>query len=326
MLFGAFKLSKLCSALKRPGNAPQAFDAVLELGRIGNAKAVDLLIGALARLDGVSRNAARELGRIGSERAIKPLVELLANAEVNESAAEALAKLGGKSVGPLLDALSSQDPTVRRMAAGALGGIGDPRAVGPLSQLLQSDPEYAVRTAAATALGQLKDPGAIWALVGTLKLRDETEPERQLALEQLRTATSRALRKIGDPLKSQPAGAPLPPEPTAEPSSTADAATELHPRLAGDLTALTDTELVAVLKELISASEEISWASLEHREPQLAPHFLSYDLRRRTAETIGAELLRRGGVTRLKEILEQQLDNYSAIANWWSALGGWGAE
>ena len=235
MLFGAFKLSKLRSALKSPGNAPQAFDAVLELGRIGNTKAVDLLIGALARLDGVSRNAARELGRIGSERAIKPLVVLLANAEVNESAAEALAKLGGKSVGPLLDALSSQDPTVRRMAAGALGGIGDPRAVGSLAQLLQSDPEYAVRTAAATALGQLKDPGAIWALVGTLKLRDEIEPERQLALEQLRNATSRALRKIGDPLKSsQPAGAPLPPEPAAETSSTADAATELHPRLAGD--------------------------------------------------------------------------------------------
>src|SRR5260370_4267855 len=89
MLFGAFKLSKLCSALKRPGNAPQAFDAVLELGRIGNAKAVDLLIGALARLDGVSRSAARELGRIGSECAIKPLVELLANAEVTETAATA---------------------------------------------------------------------------------------------------------------------------------------------------------------------------------------------------------------------------------------------
>ena len=118
MLFGAFKLSKLCTALKSPGNAPQAFDAVLELGRIGNAKAVDLLIGALARLDGVSRSAARELGRIGSERAIKPLVDLLTNAEVNESAAEALAKLGSKSVGPLLDALTSEDSTAGAKAAG----------------------------------------------------------------------------------------------------------------------------------------------------------------------------------------------------------------
>ena len=326
MIFEAFKLSKLGSALKSPGNAQEAFDAVLELGRIGNAKAVDLLVGALARLDGVSRCAARELGRAGSERAIKPLVDLLAYAEVNDSAAEALAKLGSKSVGPLLDALSSQDSTVRRRAAGALGGIGDPRAVGPLAELLQSDPEYAVRTAAATALGELKDPGAIWALVGTLKLRDETEPESQLALEQLRTATSRALRKIGDPLKFQPAGAPLPPEPATASSSTAEAATELHPRLAGGLSALTETELVAVLKELISASEEISWANLEQREPLLAPHFLSYDQRRRTAETIGAELHRRGGVTRLKEVLEQQLDNYPAIANWWSALGGWSAE
>src|SRR6266568_1881686 len=82
MIFEAFKLSKLCSALKSPGNAQEAYDAVLELGRMDNAKAVDLLIGALARLDGVSRSAARELGRVGSERAIKPLVDLLANADV----------------------------------------------------------------------------------------------------------------------------------------------------------------------------------------------------------------------------------------------------
>src|SRR5260370_32563435 len=174
MIFEAYKLTKLRSALQSPGNAQEAYDAVLELGRIGNAKAVDLLVGALARLDGVSRSAARELGRVGSERAIKPLVELLACAEVNAAAAEALAKLGSQAVGPLLDALNREAQAVRRFAAGALGGIGDPRAVDPLTQLLQSDPEYAVRTAAATALGQLKDPGAIWALVGTLKLRDET--------------------------------------------------------------------------------------------------------------------------------------------------------
>src|SRR5258708_25309271 len=89
MLFGAFKLSKLCSALKRPGNAPQAFDAVLELGRIGNAKAVDLLIGARARLHGVSRSAARELRRSGRGCAINAPLGPLHDPEGNETAAAA---------------------------------------------------------------------------------------------------------------------------------------------------------------------------------------------------------------------------------------------
>ena len=54
----------LAGALKAKGNAQEAYSAVIELGRIGNDKAIDLLIQALGRGDGVARSAARELGKL----------------------------------------------------------------------------------------------------------------------------------------------------------------------------------------------------------------------------------------------------------------------
>src|SRR6185295_10852749 len=84
-----------------------------------------------------------------------------------------------------------------------LGEIRDKRAVEPLIQALQVDDEYSVRSAAATALGLLKDSRAVWVLVGTLKMRDETTPERQVELDKLRHATTLALHKIGDPLAAK---------------------------------------------------------------------------------------------------------------------------
>ena len=96
---------------------------------------------------------------------------------------------------------------------------------------------------------------------------------------------------------------------------------DLHPRLLGNLKQLTNGELVEVLKELINASEEISWAKLESREPLLPDYFNSYEQRSRTAEVVGQELHRRGGTALMKQILEEQLNGHTAITNWWSGLG-----
>src|SRR5215813_14506840 len=96
----SLKLWNLANALKAKGNAQEAYSAVLQLGRLANDKAVDLLIGALARLDGVARSAARELGKIRNDRALQPLVRLLDNLEVSQAAAEALLSFGDKAVGP----------------------------------------------------------------------------------------------------------------------------------------------------------------------------------------------------------------------------------
>ena len=338
-MFKKLKLLHLANALKTKGNSQEAYSAILELGRLGDDKAIDLLIGVLAREDGVARSAARELGKLRNQRAIEPLIALLGNPAVNQAAAEALLGFGSGAVGPLLEVLKSGNGDARRAAAFALGELRDKRAVEPLVLIMQTDEVYAVRAAAATALGQLKDARAIWVLVATLQMRDETTPQRQAALEQLRQATTLALRRIGDPLTVKPDPATAPAAAAADTGVGADAAVtpdaapaeaagkgskaaEVHPRLPVDLKQLTNGELVEILKELINASEEISWAKLESREPLLPGYFTTYEQRSRTAEVIGRELHRRGGAALMKQILEEQLNGHTAIGNWWSGIEG----
>ncbi|HYV32801.1 MAG TPA: HEAT repeat domain-containing protein, partial [Candidatus Binatia bacterium] len=184
-MFKTLKLRHLANALKSPGNSQEAYSAVLELGRLGDVKAVDLLIESLAREDGVARSAARELGKLRNDHAIQPLVALLGNPTVSQAATEALLGFGSNAVGPLLEVLKTGAAQARQAVALALGEIRDKRAVDPLVLVMQTDDSYAVRAAAATALGQLKEPRSIWVLVATLRMRDETTPERQAALEQL---------------------------------------------------------------------------------------------------------------------------------------------
>jgi HEAT repeat protein len=316
-MFKALKTWKFSHALKARGNAQEAYAAVLELGQQGTDEAVDLLIGVLSRVDGVSRSAARELGRLGHSRALKPLAELLGQPEVHESAAEALIRMGANAVDILSQTLRSENALARRTAARALGEIRDGRAVEPLANVVQGDDDYAVRTAAVQALGQIKDQRAIWVLVNVLKLRDETDPDLQRKVVELRNAAQLAMRRIGDPLAVVKAGAQ---SQSAEESAEQGSEPSLHPRLLGDLPLLSEGELVGILKELIAASEEISWAKLENREPVLASYFKSYDQRRQTAEAVGIELARRGGAELLRQILERDLNNYATIRNWWSHL------
>jgi HEAT repeat protein len=317
------KLWRLAGAIKAKGNAQVAYSAVLELSRIGSDKAVDLLITALARRDGVARNAARELGRLGHERAIKPLADLLTDPAVNQSAAEALIAFGAKAVSVLVESLKSDNAGARQLAATALGEIRDKRAVEPLILVMQTDDEYAVRTAAATALGQIKDARAVWVLVGTLQMRDETTPDRQAALEKLRHATTIALNKIGDPLAKKSTTAVDSAAAAVEQVEKNLTEAEVHPRLIGDLRLLSEKELGGVLKDLINASEEISWAKLESRQPMLPGYFTTYEQRFQTAQIVGKELYRRGGIALMKELLEKELGNHDAISNWWSGIGQW---
>lgn len=314
----------LAGALKARGNAPEALSAVVELGRIGNDKAVDLLIGALGRRDGVTRAAARELGRIAHPKSIPPLVAALPHVDVTKAVAEALVRIGAAAVEPLLPALKAPDAGARQAAATVLGEIGDGRAVDGLVEVLQTDDSYAVRTAAAVALGQIKDARAIWALVHTLKLRDETSAERQAALDGLRQAAARSLHKIGSPLaKAAAEGQDVEAALREMEQSAAVADAEVHPRLVGDLHLLKDAELIEVLVDLVRASEEVSWAGLERREPMLAGWFKTYERRAQVAQTVGKELHRRGGAALMKKVFEENLGSYASLGNWWSAIGGW---
>jgi HEAT repeat protein len=321
-MFQALKFRSLAGALKSKGNAQEAYSAVVELGQLGSDKAVDLLISCLARRDGVSRAAARELGRIGNPRALESLTTMLKHPDINQSAAEALVRIGSNAVEPLAAVLKSEHVAARQLAASTLGDIADRRAVEGLIEAMQTDEDYRVRTAAANALGQIKDTRALWVLIGTLKLRDETTPERQAALEELRQATTRALHKIGDPLaKAAAEGQDVDDALRKMEQALSDA--EVHPRLVKDVHLLSERELVEVLHELVKASEEVSWAGLERREPMLAGWFKTYERRAQVAQTVGQELHRRGGTALMRKVLEEQLASYPSISNWWQGVDGW---
>ena len=76
-----------------------------------------------------------------------------------EEASRALAEIGGGATDALVFALKDPHPDVRRLAAKALGQIGEISAVSFLIELL-NDPDRGVRATAAIALGNYRHPMA----------------------------------------------------------------------------------------------------------------------------------------------------------------------
>ena len=109
--------------------------------------------------EGVRRHAAGALGKIGDARAVEPLIGVLSDDDENVRwrAAEALGKIGDKrAVEPLIGVLGDEDEYVRSSAAEALGVIGDVRAVEPLIKAL-GDENSGVRQHAARALVKITE-------------------------------------------------------------------------------------------------------------------------------------------------------------------------
>jgi HEAT repeat protein len=155
-----------------------------ECVKIG-APAVEPLIAALKDGDSDVRNAAAgALGKIGwkpdkSEAgahyliaqgkwdecvkigapAVEPLIAALKGRDSDvRPAAGALAKIGAPAVEPLIAALKDPNSDVRKAAAGALGVIGDARAVRPLIAALEGS---GMRQAAVNALVRLNNEGRL---------------------------------------------------------------------------------------------------------------------------------------------------------------------
>ena len=183
----------------------RAFAAEL-LGRVGNAKAVPVLLETIqaTRTEDadVREIALRALARIGDNRAVEPLVLALKQSEnwlapriadilvrhgetvvdpmiaflQDESrhparawAANVLGELKAQRAFPMLVAsLKDLDDEVRAKSAGALGKLGDSRAVSYLLDHLLSDPAPFVRARIAGALGQFSDHEVIERLVRAL--------------------------------------------------------------------------------------------------------------------------------------------------------------
>ncbi|MCI0487131.1 MAG: M56 family metallopeptidase [Blastocatellia bacterium] len=142
--------------------------AACSLGKLEAVAAIPLLINMLGD------DSALEIPtRCWEGGRWSPAVQVFKNPSPGESAAIALAAMSQPAVRPLVEALDSENSTVRRNAAWAIGeirgGIGTDRsaAVEPLIIAL-NDYDSWVRKAAARALGEIRDRRATDALVTAL--------------------------------------------------------------------------------------------------------------------------------------------------------------
>jgi hypothetical protein len=172
-LFGQPKVQKLTAkrdvdglikALTYPKDTAVRRSAAEALGILGDIRAVEPLIAALADTDNAQRKAAVDaLGFLRDARAVEPVTARLCDEspDVCEAAAAALENLfAGRSVEFLADALRDNSEVVRMTAIKALGNLNDPRAVEPLTAALSDgnnlrDAYNELCTAAANALDQL---------------------------------------------------------------------------------------------------------------------------------------------------------------------------
>jgi HEAT repeat protein len=150
----------LLHSLSRPAPVPEGIvaSALLELGP-------EAVPGLRAELAGGRRQramAANVLGLLDELPAWEGLAENAGSGsvEVRTSAVRALGRLGlPQAIGPVTACLhAGEDPALRAAAAYALGRIGDPRSVQPLADCLE-DPHYWVAHNAAMALAEIGEAG-----------------------------------------------------------------------------------------------------------------------------------------------------------------------
>jgi len=179
--------------------------AVEALGRIGNAKAVPLLIEALYdRKKEVRRAAADALDRLKwapdenengaaywvanekwercirfGDKAVRPLIAALRDKNVMDNAVETVSRLGVKALDALIDALRQDDWYLRTGAALALGKTGEVRAINALVTALERGDE-AVCLVAPVALGKIGTSQAVEPLMAFLS-HEKTAVQRAAA-------------------------------------------------------------------------------------------------------------------------------------------------
>lgn len=156
--------------------------AAKSLGKLGKPEAEDALISALSNNTDLSIVCAiiEALGHIGDARAVDPLLGFLTHKEpkIRECTAAALGKLrDSRAVDALIAALNDNEERVRWYAADSLGKIGNPLCTDSLIKLL-SDTSARVRESAVTALGQIGNQQAIESLIKALQDIDKRVAEQ----------------------------------------------------------------------------------------------------------------------------------------------------
>jgi HEAT repeat protein len=125
---------------------------------------------------------------------VEKLIKALKVYGVRRKAVGALGEIGDKrAVEPIIELLGAYDRKVRMSAAKALGKIGDKKAVEPLIRTLR-DKDELVRRNAVSALGEIVDKRAVEPLIKALGDEDEI----------VRGMSAKALGEIGDKRAVEP--------------------------------------------------------------------------------------------------------------------------
>ncbi|MEP7288552.1 MAG: HEAT repeat domain-containing protein [Chloroflexota bacterium] len=151
---------------------------------------VDKFIAALDNTF-LRRGAVRELARLGDVRAAEPLINAVRNDDdpkLIEPVTRGLIRIGEGALPALLDAIHSDNKTLRELAAEVLGEIGSQAAVKPLIGILLNDPAKFVKMEAVASLGKLGSSEAVDPLITMLGSEDKF----------LRWTVVEALGEIGD--------------------------------------------------------------------------------------------------------------------------------
>jgi|GEM_PF-6513186 len=186
--YGAFAADAVPALRRRASDsdAEVRLWVVQALSALGGVELLDALVAALSDADPrVRAAAAAGLGipSTKARRGVPALVKALGDSDetVRTAAARAFITMSGRvtapeAVPPLLGMLSAESAGLRAAAAGALGQLGDPRAVEPLARLVVDDVDASVRQQAAWSLGELgpEGVGAMSELITALSDSDAT--------------------------------------------------------------------------------------------------------------------------------------------------------
>ena len=145
---------------------------------------------------GTQTAAIQTLGLLKSEEAVQPLIKELANEELQSQALAALVEMRGVAVMPMFDALKNGTDKIRINVADALGTIGDRRAIEPLIDALNNDPNKEVKALAATGLGNIRARSAVPALTEALSYDDTTATNAAEALGKIDVSTEEVVQKL----------------------------------------------------------------------------------------------------------------------------------
>lgn len=156
----------LMTALQKKDISPPAKAmTIIALGKIGDPRAVDLLVAALSDANSYTRRCAVEaLGKTQDPKGLDPLINALSDKDVTvrQRAVNALGKLNdARASMPLIAKLSDEDVRVRTSAIKTLATLGDQGAVEPLMEQLGEAHDQSYKNEIVRAFGQLGDKRAL---------------------------------------------------------------------------------------------------------------------------------------------------------------------